>query len=197
MVTGLSYTTNGGCITYGETLKFDKGTTGQIGKVMSDSVEIAQCIVGALLSAHFVSRRGFFDEHAVHLHCPDSGVAKDGPSAGITMVTALLSLALEHAISPNVAMTGKILKIGELKEKMLAAKRAKIDSLLLPKDNYEDFYDEEYGVPQCLRENFKDVHFVSTYDEVLHILFAEQMLKAGGGDYGVDGSCFLVSTLQH
>ena len=113
----------------------------------------------------------------MHLHCPEGGISKDGPSAGITMVTALLSLALDHKIGPNVAMTGevtltgKILKIGGLKEKLLAAKRANVDTVLLPKDNYDDFYDDQFGVPAYLREHFKDVHFVSDYEEVLHILF--------------------------
>ena len=106
------------------------------------------------------------------------GVVWVGPSAGITMVTALLSLALEHKIEPNVAMTGevtltgRILKIGGLKEKLLAAKRANIDTVLLPKDNFDDFYDDELGVPSYLRDHFKDVHFVGDYEEVLQILFA-------------------------
>ena len=210
VVTGLAYTTNGGCITYVETIKYRKNmskvtggnngdnnnnnnnnvgvngggnikSTGQLGKVMGESVEIAHVLSRALLSNKIDCNNTFFDDYNIHLHCPEGGIQKDGPSAGITMVTAMLSLALNQSISPNIAMTGevtltgKILKIGGLKEKLLAAKRAKINTLLLPYDNYDDFYDDEYGVPKYLREEFKDVHFVKTYDEVLHILFDKHL----------------------
>merc|ERR1712228_33523 len=164
VVTGLAYTTNGGCITYVETIKYsqkskgDKGsggsikTTGNLGKVMSESIEIAQCVARALLMNKIDPHNTFFDDYNVHLHCPEGGIQKDGPSAGITMVTALLSLALNHSIDPNIAMTGeitltgRILKIGGLKEKLLAAKRANINTLLLPFDNYDDFYDEHLQI---------------------------------------------------
>jgi len=209
VVTGLAYTSNGGCITYVETIKYRKNgmmtnkeghnnnnhhnhnsgggnggnikATGQLGKVMAESVEIAQCVARAVLSNRIDCHNTFFEDYNVHLHCPEGGISKDGPSAGITMVTALLSLALDHKVGPNVAMTGevtltgKILKIGGLKEKLLAAKRANIDTVLLPKDNYDDFYDDQFGVPQYLREHFVDVHFVSDYDEVLHILFNQHL----------------------
>ena len=194
VVTGLAYTSNGGCITYVETIKYsqkakgEKGnggsikTTGNLGKVMSESIEIAQCVARAILMNKIDADNTFFDDYNVHLHCPEGGIQKDGPSAGITMVTALLSLALNHSIDPNVAMTGeitltgRILKIGGLKEKLLAAKRANIDRILLPYDNYDDFYDDTYGVPKYLREEFKDVHFVKNYDEVLDILFSDYLI---------------------
>jgi len=201
VVTGLAYTTNGGCITYVETIKYRKNpksgsgsdaetggggggnlkSTGQLGKVMGESVEIGQCVARALLSNKIDCHNTFFDDYNIHLHCPEGAIQKDGPSAGITMVTALLSLALNQPISPNVAMTGevtltgKILKIGGLKEKLLAAKRAHIDTILIPFDNYDDFYDDEHGVPKYLRDEFKDVHFVKHYDEVLHILFSSHL----------------------
>eukprot|EP01083_Nonionella_stella_P041166 111633_1 len=195
VVTGLAYTTNGGCITYVETIKYRKHSpssgegnggsiksTGQLGKVMSESVEIAQCVARALLSNKIDANNRFFDDYNIHLHCPQGGIPKDGPSAGVTMVTALLSLALNTTVSPNVAMTGectltgKVLKIGGLREKLLAAKRSKITTLILPFDNLDDFYDDEFGVPKYLRDEFEEVHFVKTYDEILHILFGKHLI---------------------
>jgi len=190
VVTGLANTANGGSITYVETVKYKKNNkespaaikvTGNVQKVMAESVEIAQCVARHIIYNKIDANNTFFDDYNVHLHCPEGAISKDGPSGGITMVTALLSLALKQTISPNIAMTGevtltgKILKIGGLKEKLLAAKRCNIDTILLPFDNYEDFYDDQHGVPKYLRDEFKDVHFVKHYDEVLQILFADHL----------------------
>merc|ERR1719409_387754 len=87
----------------------------------------------------------FFEEHEVHLHCPEGSVKKDGPSAGVTMVTALLSLALDQPARADLAMTGeislngKVLPVGGIKEKTIAARRASCSHLIFPEQNRKDF----------------------------------------------------------
>ena len=113
----------------------------------------------------------FFQSHSIHLHVPEGATPKDGPSAGITMASSLLSLALNRSI-PEVAMTGeltltgKVLKIGGVKEKVMAAKRRNIFTVILPAANRGD-YDE---LADYIRDGMT-AHFVDMYDQVFSILF--------------------------
>lgn len=109
----------------------------------------------------------------IHLHLPEGATPKDGPSAGVTMVTALLSLALDKPIRQNTAMTGelsltgKVLPVGGIKEKTIAAKRAGVDTLILPSDNQKDWSD----LADYIREGLQ-VHFVENYSQVYNIVFS-------------------------
>jgi ATP-dependent Lon protease len=111
----------------------------------------------------------------VHLHIPEGATPKDGPSAGITMVTSLLSLLKNQPVCDDLGMTGeitlmgKVLGIGGLKEKLIAARRSKVKTLIFPKDNHRD-YDE---LPNYLKQGLK-VHFVEHYDEVYRVAFPKK-----------------------
>lgn len=144
VVTGLAWTQAGGDILFIETM-FTKGkgevkVTGQLGDVMKESVQIALTLV----KGRFPEKAEFFEEHDLHIHVPEGAVPKDGPSAGITLTTALTSLVLDKAVSPEIAMTGEVslrgnvMAIGGLPEKLMAAVRAGIKKVFIPKDNVED-----------------------------------------------------------
>ena len=147
IVTGLAWTQAGGDILFIETLfapgKGNVVITGQLGDVMKESVQLAVTIVKAL----FPEKKELFEENNLHIHVPAGAVPKDGPSAGITLVTALSSLVSGRAVSPEIAMTGEIslrgevLPIGGLPEKLMAAQRAGIKKVLIPKENVEDLED--------------------------------------------------------
>ena len=117
---------------------------------------------------------GFLARESIHLHVPEGATPKDGPSAGVTMTTALLSLAMGRGVRPDVAMTGevsltgKVLPVGGIKEKTIAARRAGITCLVLPAANRRDF--EE--LPEYLREGL-EVHFAASYDDVFAVAFCE------------------------
>jgi ATP-dependent Lon protease len=110
----------------------------------------------------------FLLRNNIHLHVPEGATKKDGPSAGITMATALLSLARNHPIPPTIGMTGElslrgqVLKIGGVKEKLIAAKRAGVETVLLPESNRPDYEDLEAYVKDGLR-----VVFVKTFEDVV------------------------------
>ena len=146
--------------------------TGQLGSVMQESAEIAYSYVAGNLK-HLGISETFFDKAMIHLHVPEGATPKDGPSAGVTMASSLTSLALGKPITRNVAMTGeltltgKVLPVGGVKEKVIAAKRAGIAEVILPKDNERD-YDE---MPDYLKENL-EVHFASDYQDVAELLFS-------------------------
>lgn len=176
---GLAWTSMGGATLYVEASrsrsdKLGMKLTGQAGDVMKESSLIAW----SYLRSHvddYAGKIGFFDKEEVHLHIPEGATPKDGPSAGITMVTALLSLLLDKPVLNNLGMTGeitltgKVLPIGGLKEKLIASKRSKLDTLIFPKENKRD-YDE---LPAYLKKGIK-VHFVDTYKEVYKIAFAKK-----------------------
>ncbi len=139
---------------------------------MKESAEIAYSFV----ASHLKQYKGdpeFFDKAFVHLHVPEGATPKDGPSAGITMATALLSLARNQAPKANVAMTGEltltghIFPVGGIREKVIAARRSKIYEVLLPEANRRDF-DE---LPEHIKENVT-AHFVSHFNEAQKILFS-------------------------
>jgi ATP-dependent Lon protease len=120
----------------------------------------------------------FFEKEEVHIHIPEGATPKDGPSAGITMVTALLSLLLGQSVKQNLGMTGeltltgKVLPIGGLKEKLIAAKRSGVKELIFPKENDRD-YDE---LPDYLKKGLK-VHFVNDYEQVFAVAFERKVKK--------------------
>lgn len=118
--------------------------TGNLKTVMKESTTIAYSFAKAFMVKEFPDNN-FFDKAKMHLHVPDGAVSKDGPSAGITMTTSLLSLSLGATVDPTVAMTGeitltgKVLRIGGLREKTVAARRAGCKTVIFPKDNMSDW----------------------------------------------------------
>ena len=144
--------------------------TGQIGQVMQESMQAALTWVRSNADRLGVAE-DFFASHDIHIHVPAGAIPKDGPSAGVTMATALVSLLTKHRITPLVAMTGEItlsgnvLPVGGIKEKVLAAKRAGVRDVILPAENKMNV--EEDLTPEQL-ENL-NVHYVKTIDEALQI----------------------------
>nr|WP_106780169.1 endopeptidase La [Lysinibacillus timonensis] len=173
VATGLAYTTVGG-----DTLQIEvsltpgKGKiqlTGKLGEVMKESAQTALSFVRSLSDKLGIDAN-YFEEHDIHIHVPEGAVPKDGPSAGITMCTALVSAITNKPIKREIGMTGEItlrgrvLPIGGLKEKSLGAHRAGLTTIIMPKDNIRDIDD----IPESIREQltFKPV---SSADEVLNI----------------------------
>ncbi|XP_015791229.1 lon protease homolog, mitochondrial [Tetranychus urticae] len=149
--------------------------TGRLGDVMKESADIAYSVAKAFLSK-VDSNNDFLEKAHIHLHVPDGATPKDGPSAGCTMITALLSLALNKPVRNNLAMTGevsltgKVLPVGGIREKTIAAKRANVTCLILPQENRKDF-DE---LPDFIKSNL-DVHFVDNYKQVFDIAFSHNL----------------------
>lgn len=145
--------------------------TGQMGSVMQESANIAYTYVRHIAS-QFGIKKDFFEKNIIHLHIPEGATPKDGPSAGITMATALLSLARKKKIKTNLAMTGelslsgKVLPIGGLKEKVIAAQRNKIKTIIIPKQNEKDL--EE--IPDHVKEGIT-FHTVENMEEVLKLVY--------------------------
>jgi len=176
VVTGLAWTSMGGDTLFIEATKVATGKpgfkqTGQLGNVMVESSEIAYTYIRSFLDDS-EQARDFFKQHFIHLHVPAGATPKDGPSAGITMACALYSLALGKAIRKGFAMTGeltltgRVMPIGGVKEKTIAAKRANIRNLVFPDRNRKDF--EE--LPAHIRKGLKP-HFVSTFADVVSTCF--------------------------
>ncbi len=176
LVTGLAWTEVGGSILSTEVQVLDgKGKltiTGQLGDVMQESAQAALSYIRGKAAALGLSRE-FYRNLDLHLHVPEGAIPKDGPSAGITMATALASALSGIAVRRDIAMTGeitlrgKVLPIGGLKEKLLAAQRAGIFEVILPAANEKDIAD----LPEALRNAMK-LHFVDQMDEVLRIALA-------------------------
>lgn len=145
--------------------------TGQLGDVMKESSTISYSFAKGLLSRRIPSNK-FFEKSSIHLHVPEGATPKDGPSAGCTMATSLLSLALDRPVSPDLAMTGEltltglILKIGGVKEKTIAAKRSGVSRIIFPMANKSDWDELEDYVKQGIQPMF-----VHTYDEIFDIVF--------------------------
>ncbi|KAI7821493.1 Lon protease C-terminal proteolytic domain-containing protein [Gamsiella multidivaricata] len=182
VVMGLAWTSMGGSALYIESC-LDGGLseksrpnflrTGQMGDVMKESTSIAYTFAKNLIGRRFPENR-FFNKAAIHLHVPEGATPKDGPSAGITMTTSLLSLALNKPLDPTIAMTGeltltgKVLKIGGLKEKTIAAKRSGVKTLIFPQANLPDW--EE------LPENVKE----AWYEDVYKVVFGDSVSEEEG-----------------
>lgn len=176
VVMGLAYTALGGATLHIEARSiFNKNgglkQTGQLGDVMKESAEIAYSYVRSLLQ-NDPDAKEFFEERMIHLHVPAGATPKDGPSAGITMACALTSLIFDTPLKAGLAMTGEltltgvILPIGGVKEKTIAARRAKISELVFPAYNQEDFED----LDESVREGIT-AHFVKKLEDVLAIGF--------------------------
>ncbi|MFW6215119.1 MAG: endopeptidase La [Alkalispirochaetaceae bacterium] len=175
MAVGLAWTAYGGDTLLIEAVS-NRGKggfklTGKMGDVMQESANIAYTYVRHLAPAFEVDP-AFFDENEIHLHIPAGATPKDGPSAGITMATALLSLARNKKIRNRVAMTGElslvgqVLPIGGLKEKTIAARRNRIKEIIIPKENEKDIDD----IPEHVREGIT-FHPVTHMDEVIEKIF--------------------------
>ncbi len=176
VITGLAWTALGGAtLSIEATLVHTKNRgfklTGRLGDVMQESAAIAYSYVSSHLKDYHASP-AFFDESFIHLHVPEGATPKDGPSAGITMATALLSLARGEKIARPLAMTGeltltgRVLAVGGIREKVVAARRHKLNELILPDANRGD-YDE---LPDYIREGLQ-VHFVSHFRQVVKQVF--------------------------
>jgi ATP-dependent Lon protease len=175
VVTGLAYTPMGGEVLYIEAIRYPgKGgitLTGQIGNVMKESAQAALSLLRARAEALGIDTEAFKDTD-IHVHVPAGAIPKDGPSAGIAMFTALASLFTNRRVRANVAMTGEItlrglvLPIGGLKEKSLAAMRASLDTVIIPKLNEKDLID----VPNEAREKLRFVPVENVDQALAHAL---------------------------
>ena len=171
---GLAWTPSGGDILFIEANKMKgKGgftMTGQIGQVMQESMQAALTWVRSNAVRLGISE-DFFKDHDIHIHVPAGAIPKDGPSAGVTMATALVSLLTDRRVRPLTGMTGEItlsgnvLPIGGVKEKFLAAKRAGVKDILFPAENRMNV--EEDLTPEQLEG--VNIHYVSMIDDVLEI----------------------------
>ncbi len=176
IVTGLAWTAMGGAtLDIEATLVHSKNRgfklTGQLGDVMRESAEIAYSYVASHLADYGASKE-FFDEAFVHLHVPEGATPKDGPSAGITMATALLSLARGKrmkrplAMTGELTLTGRVLPVGGIREKIIAARRSGIKEIILPAAVRGEFDELPAYIPEGLR-----FHFVENFREVAAIAF--------------------------
>jgi Lon-like ATP-dependent protease len=187
IVMGLAWTSMGGSALYIETQAIKRGNdsegkprgggllkvTGQLGKVMEESTQIAYTVARARL-ADIDPKSSYFDNYDIHMHVPEGATPKDGPSAGITMTTAMLSLALDKPVRNDLAMTGeisltgKVLPVGGIKEKVMAARRAGITCAILPAQ-YKRDYDE---MPYYLKE-WLEIFFAEDYATVFDVAFSK------------------------
>jgi len=181
VVTGLAWTSVGGDILFIESiLSKGKGTlniTGNLGKVMKESATIAMEYIKSNAEVFGIAT-DVFDNYNVHIHVPEGATPKDGPSAGITMLTSLISLFTQRKVKKSLAMTGeitlrgKVLPVGGIKEKILAAKRAKIKEIILCEDNRKDI--------QEIKEDYLKgltFHYVRDMSEVIDLAITKQKVK--------------------
>jgi len=145
--------------------------TGNMGDVMKESARIGYTVARSFLGKKDPNN-SYLEMAHLHLHVPEGATPKDGPSAGCTMVTSLLSLAMNRPVRQNIAMTGeisltgKILPVGGIKEKTIAAKRAGVNCMILPQENRKDYSD----LPKFITDGL-EVHFVDHYDKVFNVVF--------------------------
>jgi len=184
VVTGLAWTALGGATLEIEAVAVpaDKGgltLTGQLGDVMKESANLARSYLMAHADRLAVPAK-WFDTHQIHLHVPAGATPKDGPSAGITMALALLSLATGRPVRRTLGMTGeltltgRVYPIGGVREKLVAAKRSGLKEVLLPAANERDYDD----LPELVREGI-EVRFVSRVDEVFAAAFPAAPVRSG------------------
>ena len=148
--------------------------TGTLGNVMKESASVAMTYVKANLKKYPPKDKDFFKDRTIHLHFPEGATPKDGPSAGITITTAIVSVLTNKKVRQDIAMTGEItitgdvLAIGGVREKVIGAHRAGIKEVILPEDNRVDT-DE---IPDELKSTMK-IHFAKTYDDVSKLVFVK------------------------
>ena len=181
VVTGLAWTSVGGDILFIESiLSKGKGTltiTGNLGKVMKESATIAMEYIKAN-AENFGIDPEIIATHNVHIHVPEGATPKDGPSAGVTMLTSLVSVFTQRKVKSKLAMTGeitlrgKVLPVGGIKEKILAAKRANIKEIMLCKDNEKDILDIKKSYLKGLK-----FHYVTDMHEVIEVALTKQKVK--------------------
>ncbi|ETN42672.1 ATP-dependent protease La [Cyphellophora europaea CBS 101466] len=179
---GLAWTSMGGAALYVESIlesalsqssRPSLERTGNLKPVMKESAQIAYSFAKSVLAKSFPDNR-FFDHAKIHLHCPEGAVQKDGPSAGITMATSFLSLAMGREVDPKLSMTGeltvtgKVLRIGGLREKCVAARRAGCEKVVFPRENWGDW--EE--LPENIKHGLEG-HAVDWYHEVFDLVFPD------------------------
>lgn len=181
VVTGLAWTSVGGDILFIESIlskgKGDLNITGNLGKVMKESATIAMEYIKAN-AEDFGVNSDIFSKYNVHIHVPEGATPKDGPSAGITMLTSLVSLFTQRKVKKSLAMTGeitlrgKVLPVGGIKEKILAAKRARIKEIILCEDNKRD-------IAEIKAQYLKGLtfHYVKEMSEVLDMALTKQKVK--------------------
>jgi ATP-dependent Lon protease len=176
IITGLAWTAMGGATLSIEATRIHSFTrgfklTGQLGDVMRESAEIAYSYILAN-AERWGASPDYFENSLIHLHVPAGATPKDGPSAGITMACALLSLAKNRrpvrtlAMTGELTLTGQVLPVGGIREKVIAARRVNIRELILPEANRGDF--EE--IPEYIRKGLK-VHFAGKFDDVVPVVF--------------------------
>ncbi|KAK1294150.1 hypothetical protein QJS10_CPA16g01647 [Acorus calamus] len=181
VVMGLAWTAMGGSTLYIETTlieqvegKGDLHLTGRLGGVMKESAMIAHTVCRAVLLKKEPDNR-FFANSKLHLHVPAGSTQKDGPSAGCTMITSMLSLAMKKPVRKDLAMTGevtlmgRILPIGGVKEKTIAARRSGVKKIIFPSANKRDY--EE--LPTNVKEGL-EVHFVDDYSQIFNLAFESE-----------------------
>jgi ATP-dependent Lon protease len=183
VVIGLAWTPVGGDILFVEANVAKGGrhltVTGQVGDVMQESTKAALTWVRSY-AVELGLEPDFYKDTDVHIHVPAGSIPKDGPSAGVTMVTAMVSALTNVPIRPKVAMTGEItlsghvLPVGGIKEKVLAARRAKIEELILPAQNEKNVREDIQ--PELLQE--MKIQYVKTIEEVLELAFPKRVLRA-------------------
>ena len=188
---GLAWTSTGGSALYIESTNVKKSkvsedpasdgdngsgmsglfVTGQLGDVMKESSQIAYTHARHKLN-ELDENNTFFDANRIHLHTPEGATPKDGPSAGVSMTTALLSLAMGKPVKQDLAMTGElsltgmVLPVGGIKEKVIAARRSGVKTIVLPNANQRDV-DE---LADYLKDGL-DIHYAKTYDDVFKVAF--------------------------
>jgi ATP-dependent Lon protease len=171
---GFAYTPVGGDVLFIESTRMpgQKGLTltGQLGDVMKESASAALSYIRSH-AAELGIEVDFYENTDLHVHVPAGAVPKDGPSAGVTILTALVSLLTDRRLRPRLAMTGEVtlggqvLPVGGIKEKVLAAYRAGVETVILPDQNEKDYKED---VPDEIRKKLK-AHFVKHADEVVKI----------------------------
>ncbi|AYE36140.1 endopeptidase La [Borrelia turcica IST7] len=176
MVMGLAWTNYGGSTLIIETVKTEAKSsgiklTGRLGDVMKESANIAFTYVNSIRNKIKIDK-SFFEKYMIHLHIPEGAIPKDGPSAGITIASAFISLALNKAVRPHLAMTGElsltgnVMAIGGLREKIIAAKRSGVEHVIIPIANKVDLDEIPINI-----KNGINFHLVNNMNEVIKLLF--------------------------
>ena len=176
MVMGLAWTNYGGSTLIIETVKTEAKSsviklTGRLGDVMKESANIAFTYVNSIRNKIKINK-SFFEKYMIHLHIPEGAIPKDGPSAGITIASAFISLALNKAVRPHLAMTGElsltgnVMAIGGLREKIIAAKRSGVEHVIIPIANKVDLDEIPINI-----KNGINFHLVNNMNEVIKLLF--------------------------